>query len=1096
MSSVALARGFVRRGLHLRMVAVVLTAFALTAPIWAQLPSGTILGVVKDSSGAVVPEAKVTVINSDTNESRTDTTSGAGEYRVPALQPGHYTVRMEKAGFRTETQTGLTLDVAQQLVMNATLQTGASTQEVTVTAEETLVDTATSDLGGLVNDTKIADLPLNGRNFVDLALLQPGVTNDTAYSNGSTLGLWFSVNGAPTRSNNTTLDGAPMTNIRGTTAGAIGTTLGVDGIKEYRVITDGFDAEYGLTMGSQIVVVSKGGTNQYHGDVFEYLRNSALDARNYFDGAQIPALRRNNFGGSFGGPIRKDKTFFYGVYEGLRQSLGVTTVDNVFPANCYVPTNNPCAVIAGRNPTGTVAPVMLPILALYPKPNVPGANKFSYEQNQPSHVDYGQMRVDHNFSASDSIFGRYTVQDSGVVAPDGYPQITTGTEGRDQFITLSENHIFSPALLNTARLSYSRTNILTANGAGTVFLSGAAYSFVPGQQMGAIQGGGVSNFPGGNNTTGLVQNMYTVSDDVFYTKGSHALKLGVLANRFENYDADTTNARGTLMFNSMPGFLNGNATSEGSVTPGSDENRETRFYTLGLYAQDDWRLTPRFTLNLGLRYEITSVPFDRKGRNSAVVNLATDTGPTQGVVFRNPSYKNFSPRIGFAWDVTGRGKTSVRAAFGEYYDLANEGYSIFSAAQGTPPFSSQSSFVPKPTATLVLPFAYPPGSVGNALHTQMYFISQPHLLQWNLSVQQQLTPTSVFSISYVGTRGIHLWNGQEGNPCLPTSITNGVPFWAKDCGNGRVNPAWGSVNYETTNSDSWFNSLQVLLNKRVSHGVEFQGSYTYGKVLDDFQGQQGAAECTTAGGANGVYPEDPILFDKGPACFDLRHNFRGSVLYHLPDIKTSNGFLRRLADGWWTGSIVTWQTGLYFTPMLNSYRSFSDHLIGFGGSAETDRASIGTATVAPGQVGPDGTVNKTKVTFIPYNNNTVITGNPQQWFNPLMFTPGEVGFLGNAGRNMLEGPHTAQWDLSINKDIAGLPHLGESSRIVFRAEFFNILNHSNFALPNSTGNGGLIFSGATTDIGAYSEAPLGPAGSIQSTIGTSRQIQFSLRLEF
>jgi hypothetical protein len=371
------------------------------------------------------------------------------------------------------------------------------------------------------------------------------------------------------------------------------------------------------------------------------------------------------------------------------------------------------------------------------------------------------------------------------------------------------------------------------------------------------------------------------------------------------------------------------------------------------------------------------------------------------------------------------------------------------------------------------------------------------------------------TVSYVGTRGIHLWNGQEGNPCIPTAIdANGIPSWLNtgnaDCPisslntapqpgvkriNGRMNPAWGAVNYETTNSDSWYHGVEALVTKKLSHGLEIQGAYTFGNVIDDFQGQQGAAECSSAGGANGVYPENMELYDKGPACFDLKHNFRGSILYHLPNLKADSALVRALTNGWWTGSIITWQSGMYFTPMTNSYRSLSDHLVGFGGSSETDRASLNTTSfTGPVYTGSSvGVLTKGQaVQFVPYDAKTVITGNPNQWFNPLMFNPGVVGFLGNAGRDILEGPHTSQVDLSINKNTA-LPILGESGRLVFRAEIFNIFNHANFALP---GVNGALFSGVKTDVGINSEAPLGSSGSITTTIGTSRQVQLSLRVEF
>ena len=319
--------------------------FVLMAGSASAQGTGTILGVVKDSSGGVVPQAKVTVINTDTTDSRTVTTEDDGSYRIPALRPGHYSVKVEKDGFKTVTQTSLVLDVTQELVVNSALEIGSAAQEVTVTGEAPVVNTTTSNLGGLVNDQQMADLPLNGRNYIDLSTLQPGVAlyaTNTKPGGGSNSGTWLSVNGAPIQSNNTTLDGAMLQNQYFAGTGTMsGNTLGVDGIKEYKVLSSVYDATYGMTMGSQFVMVSKGGTNQWHGGVFEYLRNSSLDARNFFDtaassgGKRLPELRRNNFGGSFGGPIRKDKTFFYAVYEGLRQVTGLTINDIVPPAICH-----------------------------------------------------------------------------------------------------------------------------------------------------------------------------------------------------------------------------------------------------------------------------------------------------------------------------------------------------------------------------------------------------------------------------------------------------------------------------------------------------------------------------------------------------------------------------------------------------------------------------------------------------------------------------------------------------------------------------------------------------------------------------------------
>src|SRR6266566_2811598 len=320
--------------------ATLLLMFAVTGT--AQQNTGTILGVVKDSSGAVIPGAGVTVVNEETNLTRTVITGENGAFRAPALPVGRYTVRVELAGFRTQTQRGLILEVAQELVVNPILEVGAGPQqEVTVSSEAPLVNTTSSTLGTVVNERSVADLPLNGRNYVDLTMLQPGVAQNVTGTGGTVvnIGTPFSANGAPIRSNYYVLDGAPLntgTNAAGSSEA--GTTLGIDGIREYKVVSSAFSAEYGVVMGSQTVMVSKNGTNQWHGDVFEYLRNSALDARNFFDypvSRRLPEFQRNNFGGSFGGPIKKDKTFFYGVYEGLRQNLGVSILDSVLPAACH-----------------------------------------------------------------------------------------------------------------------------------------------------------------------------------------------------------------------------------------------------------------------------------------------------------------------------------------------------------------------------------------------------------------------------------------------------------------------------------------------------------------------------------------------------------------------------------------------------------------------------------------------------------------------------------------------------------------------------------------------------------------------------------------
>ncbi len=1040
--------GRLSAGVHSRAIWVIVLGLTLAAiPAFAQSTS-TILGVVKDTSGGTVPDATVTVTSVETNSVRTATTGSDGEYRVPGLQPGHYTVKVEKSGFKSELQTGLTLDVAQEINVNVALEVGASTQEVTVTGEAPLVNTQTSALSGLVDDQKVAELPLNGRNFVDLALLQPGITNDTNFQNANATtngaGVWgviYSSNGAPIRSNTAMLDGALMNNFHGNVGGATGATLGVDGIKEFRVITNGFSAEYGLQMGSQTVIVSKGGSNQWHGDAFEYLRNNHMDARNFFDysysvfGNRLPLLQRNQFGGSLGGPIKKDKTFFYGVFEALRQHAGQTIIDNVPSSNvqsvttggttitgtCRQATNNPCATVTtGGNTLGNVAPVMVPFLGLYPLPNLPG-NQYTPSFTAPTSLNYGQMRVDHNFSENDSLFARYTVQDSFTNALNNFDfpngGFDFGGQGRDQFVTLAENHVFSPTVLNQARISFSRTNIQQTT-TWPSLLNNVPYQLIAGEAFGNIQVGGLTTYgPNNSSPNQLGQNVYTVSDDINYTRGRHAFKFGTLINRFEDNDIASTNTRGTLVFSNLAGFLAGQFSSATLIVPGSNLNKFVRDYTAGFYVQDDIHISSRITVNAGLRYEFATTPLERYGNNWAVINLtspSTTTG-TNGKPFIDPYYKNFSPRIGIAWDVRGNGKTSVRASFGKYFDVANSAFTLYSA-QATPPISLSFNPTPSP-APVVLPYQFNPKIIAETifgLHTQNYNIQAPHILSWNLSVEHQFTPTTELSVAFVGTRGIHLWDNEEGNPCVPLSITNGVPYWGTVPGGEtiggllgtgpvtgsqqRLNPNLGTTNFETTNGDSQYQGMQAVLSKRLSHGLQIQGAYTWGRVTDDVQGQFGPSDCQAAGGSNTVYAANKAYTDKGPACFDVKDNLHVSALYHLPTFKGDSALERGVLGGWWLGSLVTWQTGFYFTPMTNAWVSNSGHLNGSNSNGTTDHASLNTAGFTGGPI--PGTSPVQDYQFIPYNAATVITGNPQQWYNPLMFNAGTPGFLGTAGRDI------------------------------------------------------------------------------------------------
>ena len=1223
-------REFVRRSIVCLAGLLILAAI----PVAAQLPTGTILGTVKDSSGASIPGATVTLRNTDTNLTKTAITDQDGSYRFPELAVGHYEMKAEAAGFRTENRTGLTLEITQQGVINFALQVGSTTQQVTVSSEIPMVNTQDSTLGATVNEQSMAELPLNGRNYIDLALYQPGVNQDKNQRNSS--GTTFSVNGAPVRSNNFTLDGAILqtSNGRSPVAGDSGDALGLDGIKEYRIVTGTFQAEYGLAMGSQMVAVSKGGTNQFHGDVFEYFRNSALDANDFFQnqaGSPIAPLKKNQFGGAFGGPIKKDKTFFYAVYEGVRLNLGVP-INNVVPA----PGCHPAGASAANNyGAGTfisqaacpdlsqssdpflsanngvfLSQYTAPLLALAPMPNFLDGSGSSHQigsDGSTTAENYGQMRVDQNFSTSDTFFARYTIDNALQNNTQGdYSFFRVLAPARNQWITLAENHTFSPTVLNTARFSFSRTrSSSTLDNSGLP--GGTGPQIVPGFSTGVVDmsgsgGGGYTEFGSANAspTTFSIQNIYTLSDDVNWTRGKHSFKFGLLLNRYNIGDQATNSFNGQLQYNQLSDFLQDIPAVVEFAPTWANENRFFLYNTYGFYGQDDWRATQRLTVNLGLRYEVMNTPRELQGKQSHLVDDYSSLF-SPGPVIKNNTLKDFSPRVGLAYDLFGNGKTAIRGGAGIYYDLGNIGSALGGTTNGGLPYGAlidilppgcASGFFNAHNATLTptdpgflpctttdwqsvlntnnaagggFPIPIPPqvlnfyqptcsGTFAHSIATCTsnpgivtptfidYNYQSPYMIQYNASVQQQLPWNMALAVAYVGNHGIHLPMVRDGNPILPTSfgpcgnpasvcVGGKVPFWDNGCVGTplpagcsspyqNINPNYGSDINVGTFATSRYNALEVQLQKRTSHGLQFSAAYTHSRVTDETQGQSNIQDCIVSGGLLGVYPLDPTV-DKGPACFNIPNNWEFNALYHLPNRMTGNGFVAKALNGWYMSSIVSIQSGQPFSPISNANRSNS----GVAQAQQGDRVNINTpallaaypCTSQPGQ--PAAGSNPCAYQPIVYNPKTVITGDPNQWFNPAMFSlppvtqspnqpacfflpPSDpnncpaanfIGQLGTAGRNILSGPPERNWDFSIVKETK-LGFLGEGGMLEFRAEFFNILNHTNFTGDGLRTN---IFNGGTGSVGPFSEAPKATAGLVQKQLANNqRQIQFALRLEF
>jgi len=1043
---------------YLRAMAAQLAVLLLVigaAPLFAQ-STATIVGVVRDSGG-VLPGATVTVRNVDTGLTRSVPTGGDGAFRFPALPVGPYEIRAELSGFRTSVRSGVRLLVGQEAVLDMVLELGSIQETVTVNGEAPLVETTTSALGAVVTEAEIASLPLEGRNYIGLTMMQPGVSESRTINNSAYPGIWFSSSGAPPRSNGYSMDGADMRNGTGvTTSSVTGQTLGLDGIQEYRVLTNAFPAEYGGVMGSQTVMVSKAGTNQFHGSLFQYHRDRNLEAANYFDEpGERTEFARNNYGGSFGGPLRQNRLFFHGTIEYARVRRGTTNISNTLPAAAHVD--------GGLVPR--INPAIKPLVDLYPLPNAPG-DRYAFLFTQPASDLYGQVRLDANVSANSTVFGRYTVTNGDITAATFFPGYETHAETRNRFLTLSENHIFSPTVVSTTRVSYSRPDAHYIADHPPQLLTDPRYNFLPGEAMGIVSVGGVTDMgPSANFPRAFAGKEYTASNDTNISAGRSSWKFGVRVNRVEQFVQQAFSRGGQASFANVTAFLQGLPNFTRAPSPGSSNSKTLTYTAVGVYAQNDFKASDRLTLNLGLRYEPQTRYKEKFGRESAIRNILTDPAATLGPLFKNNTLGDVSPRFGFAWDVRGNGRTAVRGAAARLYDLGNMATPLVQAVAGTPPFSSLSRVN---NAPFTVPFELPAEGTPQALRIIDYNLAAPNMWHYNVAVERELIASMALTVAYAGSRGINLIRTAEGNPREPSQrLADGRPFWTGL--EPRVSPYWNTIELKVADSGSQYNSLQVKLNQRLSRGLQFQNSLTWASAKDNYS----AFSNTDLGGAEGQTGDSPFDRDRdwAPMLTDVRLNYRFNLVYRVPDAFTPGSVAGALLNTWQVATIVQATSGQPFTPGLMTNRSRSGVL---GGQAGIDRPDL-----IPGVRPKDVTKGVSR------GCGDIKAGTPvgtaDLWFDPCAFTIPQLGTLGNAPRNGFRLPGYSRVDLSFMKMIP----FGGSAHTELRIDVFNVFNRVNLGIPDR------IVYGALANV----ESPLVTAGTITSA-DAARQAQLSVRVSF
>ena len=1090
---------------------------------YAQVAGATLSGTVTDESGSVVLNAKVAVQNAATGVVRSVPTDSAGFYSITNLQPGTYDVTVTASGFSTFEQQGVTLTVGAKQALDISIKVGQVTQKVEVTSAAPVVDLTSSAISSVIDENTVTQLPLNGRDWTQLATLLPGVhaintqSSIESHSSRSRRG-WGNqltdVGHRPTE-NNFRVDGVSVNDISNSGPGSVlGVNLGVDAIEEFSLVSTNYSAEYGRTSGAVVNAVTKSGTNNLHGDAYGFFRNSALDAEPFFQPQGVPPapFSRQQFGASAGYRIQKDKTFVFGDYEGIRQSLSSPSHDIVLSANAQH------GILAGINappvascPAGTtlfvpgqsnvcVDNLVIPYLKFFPLPNAglsgtagSGLDTGFYNVlgNSATSENYFTIKVDHIFSQKDVVSSTYFFDFAPFTVPDSYNYTIIGTITHRQMFAIEETHTFSSSLVNSARFGFSRewsasqTPLTSLNPLAKDTSLGAT----PGQSVPIMEIPGIiTPMEGGFGASGATidgWNSFQFYDDASLIRGTHDLKFGFAFERMQSNDSGGPFENGDFVFPSIQGFLTNQPQNVTLYDPALNVGVGVRQSLFAGYIQDDWRFRSNLTLNLGMRYEMTTLPTEAHGLfqylrdfyNGVPVHTNTSWD-------KNSTLRDFAPRVGFAWDPFKNGRTSVRGGFG-IFDVVP--LPVVGAPGPGFPFSVQ------PTIDLTnFPGTFPKGAAAllnfsGIDHTTTVSYKQPdpprsYDMNWNLNVQRDLGGNLSMMVSYVGVHAIHqVVHPQDPNNVQP-QLTSAGYLWPFPVGSGTVNnPNVGDIRSTIWTGSGFYNGLQGQLSKKVSHGLEGQFSYTWGHCIDD--GSSGAISDQFTNSLSTFFWIAPDIRSdhRGNCDYDERHVVSSDIMWNIPSPQSGNTLVHNVLSGWQAGAIITAQTGTPFTLLIPG-----DPL----GLLSSDPHDYPDRLATPGCVHPvnPGNINnylKLNCFYAPVAPASfagVCQPGATGVVDPIPNTVTCMNLLGNNGRNQVYGPGLFDLDFSLFKDNR-VKKISETFNVQLRAEFFNVLNHPSFQSPLDSN---AVFNNDGT--------PILGAGALDATTTTQREIQFGVKI--